>query len=209
MMHNNDELMTVNSVAPPPAAPSVRAEAARRGAETRRINRVLGATPLGRLLIALRTAQEASQRAKSRAADGLRYREYHDGSEYRWSNYRRSRQARENDYEEKRAAVADAVGMARAAGINFGWRRDGSRIPWVVYFDLPTGQVSFHIEDRGEGPDYDKPWDGVQNASGTRITAAITELVQPRTKAAATIVTTDGKSTSRRIGSSCMIAQNH
>ena len=173
-----EELLIMNTAtAPPPAARSVRAAAARRGAETRRINRVLAATPLGRLLIALRTAHEASARAKSRAADGLRLREYDDGSRYRWANYHRSRQARENDYAEKRAAVAEAVGLAKEAGINFGWQRNGSLIPWVVYFDLPTGQVSFHVENRGDGPDYDKPWDGVQNASGDRITAAITELV--------------------------------
>jgi hypothetical protein len=51
------------------------------------------------------------------------------------------------------------------------------RVPWVVYFDLPTGQVSFHSVTRGMGPDYSAPWDGSRNASALRIESAISAVV--------------------------------
>ena len=158
------------------------AEAARRGAETRRTNKLLGQTSYGQLLAALRDAQEANDRAKDRAADGLRRREYNDGSRYSGANYYRSRRARDHDYYEKRIAISNAVKLATEAGVKFGWRRDGSLVPWVVYFEVPTGQVSFHDSTRGEGSDYDQPWDGVRNASGERISSAIEALVATPTE---------------------------
>jgi hypothetical protein len=139
------------------AKQDVRADAARRGAETRRTNKVLGQTRYGQLLAALRDAQRANDRAKSRAANGLRRRDYHDGSRYSGANYYRSGQARDHDYCEKSVAITHAVSLATEAGVKFGWRRDGGGVPWVVYFDMPTGQVSFHVDTRGEGPDYDAP----------------------------------------------------
>ena len=33
-------------------------------------------------------------------------------------------------------------------------------MPWVVYIDIPQGQVSFHSPDRYIGPDYMGEWDG-------------------------------------------------
>lgn len=41
-------------------------------------------------------------------------------------------------------------------GITWGWRRDPAVTfnPWVLYVELPTGQVSFHSPTRGDGPDY-------------------------------------------------------
>jgi hypothetical protein len=50
-------------------------------------------------------------------------------------------------------------------GIRFGWKKDpdqeakGDPHVWVLYVDLPTGQVSFHTAGRGEGPDYPGDWD--------------------------------------------------
>jgi len=44
-------------------------------------------------------------------------------------------------------------------GINFGWKRDPNTPlhdapSWVLYVDLPQGQVSFHSPTRYAGPDY-------------------------------------------------------
>jgi hypothetical protein len=40
---------------------------------------------------------------------------------------------------------------------------------WVLYVDLPTGQVSFHTAARGVGPDYPGKWDGVRGTGAIRI----------------------------------------
>lgn len=58
-----------------------------------------------------------------------------------------------------------------AHGIRYGWKVDHSREAhqWVIYVDLPTGQVSFHQAARGEGPDYPGEWDGVKMMGPTRI----------------------------------------
>ncbi len=47
-------------------------------------------------------------------------------------------------------------------GIIFGWGRDETQPfnKWVLYVDLPEGQVSFHSPERYEGPDYSGEWDG-------------------------------------------------
>lgn len=43
----------------------------------------------------------------------------------------------------------------------FGWKPDPGQEwnPWVLYIDLPQGQVSFHSPTRGVGPDYPGDWD--------------------------------------------------
>jgi len=46
------------------------------------------------------------------------------------------------------------------------------RALWVVYFELPQGQVSFHSPTRGSGPDYPGEWDGT-HTSQDRITEAL------------------------------------
>ncbi len=55
-------------------------------------------------------------------------------------------------------------------GIKWGWGEDPAefKIPWVLYLELPTGQVSFHNRKRYEGPDYEGQWDK-KNASCERI----------------------------------------
>lgn len=58
-----------------------------------------------------------------------------------------------------------------AAGIDrWGWGRDDKAVGYehVLYVELPTGQVSFHTDRRGVGPDYPGVWDGCK-ASGGRI----------------------------------------
>ena len=73
-----------------------------------------------------------------------------------------------------------ACQLAEEAGIKFGWREESpdSEVPWVVYFDLLTGQVSFHSPSRGEGPDYQGEWDAVLSASTERIQAAIQQILR-------------------------------
>jgi hypothetical protein len=46
--------------------------------------------------------------------------------------------------------------------LHWGWRvdPDQSFACYVLYIDLPNGQVSFHSPARYAGPDYDGDWDG-------------------------------------------------
>ncbi len=58
---------------------------------------------------------------------------------------------------------------AKDLGMMWGWKEDpASFVPWVLYVDLPAGQVSFHSPARGKGPAYAGEWDR-QHASGERI----------------------------------------
>lgn len=60
-------------------------------------------------------------------------------------------------------------------GITWGWgvdeRAKSRNDPYqhVLYIDIPTGQVSFHTDVRGAGPDYEGQWDGVRQAGVDRI----------------------------------------
>lgn len=51
-----------------------------------------------------------------------------------------------------------------ALGIRWGWKEDwetvfGENCSYVLYVDIPFGQVSFHSPQRGIGPDYRGEWD--------------------------------------------------
>lgn len=48
---------------------------------------------------------------------------------------------------------------------------------WVLYVDLPTGQVSFHAPERGAGPNYPGKWNGVRGVSGERIVCWCQSLI--------------------------------
>lgn len=60
---------------------------------------------------------------------------------------------------------------AEQIGIRWGWKIDPAQQfhKWVLYVELPTGQVSFHTAGRGEGPDFPGEWDGVRDVSASRI----------------------------------------
>jgi hypothetical protein len=60
---------------------------------------------------------------------------------------------------------------ATELGMVYGWQRDAHTegYAWVLYVELPTGQVSFHAPTRGAGPDFPGTWDGVRGASADRI----------------------------------------
>jgi hypothetical protein len=59
---------------------------------------------------------------------------------------------------------------ADALGIVWGWGEDAATLgyPWVLYVEIPTGQVSFHSPIRGDGPDYPGQWDGQRGALDDR-----------------------------------------
>lgn len=55
--------------------------------------------------------------------------------------------------------------------IRWGWKEDPEQVyhKWVLYVEIPTGQVSFHCANRIKGPDYPGDWDKVKGASAGRI----------------------------------------
>lgn len=61
--------------------------------------------------------------------------------------------------------------LAELGELGWGWKQDPAQEfhNWVLYVDLPNGQVSFHTAARGEGPDYAGDWDRVRDMSPTRI----------------------------------------
>lgn len=82
-------------------------------------------------------------------------------------------------YERKQWSVGELCGVLRrhgdALGIRYGWKEDPKtllwgEISWVIYVELPTGQISFHCPRRGNGPDYERNWDQTR-ASMERILA--------------------------------------
>lgn len=69
-------------------------------------------------------------------------------------------------------------------GIRWGWREDPAQSfhAWVLYVELPTGQVSFHAATRGAGPDYPRDWDGCK-LSAERIIAWVETVLSSCTTA--------------------------
>lgn len=61
----------------------------------------------------------------------------------------------------------------RELGLLWGWQEDPDTpgYGWVLYVDLPTGQVSFHSAYRHTGPVYPGTWDGLTGVSPERIIA--------------------------------------
>jgi hypothetical protein len=116
-------------------------------------DRLTALGPVGIVATNLFRAHKNSARAKV-------YR----GGGYRGQAYERKQWAMDNLAREL-AAHGDVLQGA------WGWAEDAKQEyhRWVLYVDLPTGQVSFHTAARGEGPDYTKPWDGVRDAGAGRI----------------------------------------
>lgn len=74
----------------------------------------------------------------------------------------------------------------------WGWKLDPQAAgphQWVLYVELPQrGQVSFHTDQRGEGPDYAGDWDSAVGASANRIqyfAADIIDRLEPLLEASA------------------------
>jgi len=103
----------------------------------------------GQIAVALFRAQKRSSRAK----------------DYRRGKYRRAA------YDVKQWSMSELCRLlalhGKALGIRWGWKQDpktvfGEEPSWVLYRELPNGQVSFHSQDRGAGPEYSGDWDGKQ-----------------------------------------------
>jgi len=116
--------------------------------------------PLGVVAMNLMRAQKASARAKV----------YRGGIRGVGSFKRLA-------YEKKQWSLdqlADAL-YKLPVEIPYGWKQDPTVLfdgeaSWVLYVDLPQGQVSFHSPTRGKGPHYPGEWDG-QHKSEERILA--------------------------------------
>ncbi|WP_025036118.1 hypothetical protein [Bradyrhizobium sp. DOA9] len=104
-------------------------------------------------------AQKASARAKVYRGGGFRGRAY-DKKQWAMDNLCRA--------------------LAEVGSLRWGWKIDPAQEfhRWVLYVDLPNGQVSFHTSSRGEGPDYPGDWDGARNISPQRICRYCADLFQ-------------------------------
>lgn len=117
--------------------------------------KTLGAA--GLIAMELFRAQKASARAKVYRGGGFRGKAY-DKKEWAMNNLARA--------------------LAAHGELYWGWKQDPAQEfhNWVLYVDLPNGQVSFHAAARGDGPDYAGDWDGIKNMSPTRICRFVADV---------------------------------
>lgn len=88
------------------------------------------------------------------------------------------RRFREASYDTKNYSLEQLVAaLALTPILNWGWDRDERAVhfEWVLYIDLPTGQVSFHSPVRLAGPKYQGKWDR-QGMSQERILAFVDDI---------------------------------
>ena len=137
--------MSTNQLAPMGSVAEI-VEGSDAGA-TKALYRALDAVgPLGQVAHHLLAAQKNSSRAK-------RYRSYAD-----------------RYYETKGSQLDQLTHVLPETTLVWGWGEDpAGPLPWVLYVELPTGQVSFHAHRRGDGPTYADAWDGIPGASQWRI----------------------------------------
>jgi len=130
--------------------------------------------PIGAVAVNLFRAQKTSSRAKV----------YRGGVRGQGSYKSMS-------YERKEWSLANLCAVlavhADALGIRYGWQADADTpgYAWVLYVDLPTGQVSFHAPRRGLGPEYAGTWDGVRDVSAHRIVRYVQALLNEPSEAIA------------------------
>ena len=120
--------------------------------------------PVGFIATNLFRAAKNSERAKV-------YR----GGGYRGMAYERKQWAMDN--------LARALTQhAAACGLAWGWGTDDQQSfhKVVLYVDLPCGQVSYHTETRGEGPDYPGKWDGQRGMSAARVCRFAADVLERR-----------------------------
>lgn len=115
--------------------------------------------PLGVIAMNLFRAQKCSSRAKKYR------RKAHRGDAYDRKNWSMAQLCTALELYGSSKRCADPV-------IAYGWKQDAKCVgfEWVLYVDLPQGQVSFHSPTRGAGPDYAGDWDG-EHKSAPRILA--------------------------------------
>lgn len=109
--------------------------------------------PIGIIATNLFRAQKTSSRAKVYRRSAHRHRSY-DTKQWSMGNLAR--------------ALTD---HAAQVGITWGWAIDLEQAHHnaVLYVDIPTGQVSFHTDTKGIGPDYHGHWDGMRDVAADRI----------------------------------------
>lgn len=119
--------------------------------------------PLGTIAAHLMRVQKASYFAK-------RYR----GGTTNGTRYADLSYKRKNDSIDRMCAA-----LAQYANMPYGWGRDENQpiCRWVLYIELPQGQVSFHAQERGKGPHYLEKWDGAHR-SLERITAFADSVIE-------------------------------
>lgn len=122
--------------------------------------RIIG--PLGIVAMNLFRAQKCSARAKA----------YRKG---RWIRdaYERKQYSIEQlclTLEEHGSQLGITYGWKEDPNVLFGGEYEESKSSWVLYIDLPIGQVSFHSPTRSKvGPLYPGEWDGIKGASIMRV----------------------------------------
>lgn len=123
--------------------------------------------PVGCLALNLFRAQKTSSRAK-------RYR----GRQYRNASYDVKAYSVENICRLLMENRCEWLSVS-----SWGWQQDPEqfRNTWVLYVDIPQGQVSFHSPVRYEGPEYPGAWDGA-HLSRERILAFCDEVEQWRNR---------------------------
>lgn len=140
--------------------------------------------PMGFIAMNLFRACKASQRAKVYRGGGFRGMAYEKKN---WSQQQLCDALNRNCHPERRLGEVEGSPtiseIARDASIPqhdmaWGWKKDPAQEfhNWVLYVELPTGQVSFHAAARGLGPDYPGDWDGL-HLSAERITRWCDQLL--------------------------------
>lgn len=124
--------------------------------------------PVGELAVNLLRACKKSERAKV----------------YRGSQYRSA------SYDGKQWAMNEVCRVLLAhpeLSVTWGWGADENQDfhKQVLYVDLPTGQVSFHTEQRGAGPDYPGKWDEMPGHSAQRACAYAAQVLAGQATVAA------------------------
>lgn len=129
--------------------------------------------PIGLVALNLFRAHKTSARAKV-------YRGGNGRGSYRQQSYETKAWSLNN-----LAAVLDRHAMD--LDIIWGWQEDTAQPThkWILYVEIPTGQVSFHTGERGKGPGYNRPWDGVRRQGSNRICSWIGRLFKTNEEAEA------------------------
>ena len=131
----------------------------------RRLN-ALG--PIGNIAVNVFRAQKASERAKV-------YRGGTGGQSYRSMAYEKKRWSM--------TTLCEALTKHSALGIRWGWAVDPNQEVHrhILYVDLPTGQVSWHTDQRAAGPDYPGEWDRAVGSAPNRICAWVAQFLEGET----------------------------
>lgn len=125
--------------------------------------------PMGVIALSLFRASKCSERAKV----------YRKGPGYKTEAYARK------DWSIKNlAAILLLAQRAGQVDLKWGWAVDeelrGRADPHhhILYVELPTGQVSFHVGHRYDGPDFAGQWDGVRDVQAERICRFVVSVFQ-------------------------------